>query len=326
MMFLRTKCSSLIECLNPDEYSFSFKCRRKFPPYAQTHGFDRPQHRKSELKRRRMNDEQYYDSNLDDLSVLEDLVDRTDTLVNDLYAAGRHRRLLEPSLRHLADAIEELVEHSIYPQLLRRRHAIAAYEDRIAERTMELAPIFAHRVRQLQDINFEREIILNNPLLHELALHEYLRQQLTERFPDADEETLHDTLEGLTNLQEKLSAVVRSQREDETLAEALKNRMDEMQSRLRRLSHRVETKRELVMTVMERAEIDKIVESDFTVSMRRTPPRLIVSDETSIPKEYWKPQAPKLDRRKLTDTLKSGQPVTGAGLDNGGRSTTLRVT
>lgn len=273
-----------------------------------------------------MNDEQYYDSNLDDLSVLENLVDRPDTLVNDLYAAGRHRRLLEPPLRHLADAIEELVEHSIYPQLLRRRRAIAAYEDRIAERTLELAPVFAHRVRQLQEINFEREIILNNPLLHELALHEYLRQQLTERFPDADEETLHDTLEGLTSLQEKLSAVVRSQQEDQTLAEALKIRIDEMQSRSRRLSHRVETKRELVMTVMERAEIDKIVESDFTVSMRRTPTRLIVSDETSIPKEYWKPQAPKLDRRKLTDTLKSGQPVTGAGLDNGGRSITLRVT
>lgn len=33
-------------------------------------------------------------------------------------------------------------------------------------------------------------------LNHELANHEFLRQQLEENFPDIDEETLLDTLEG----------------------------------------------------------------------------------------------------------------------------------
>lgn len=162
--------------------------------------------------------------------------------------------------------------------------------------------------------------------MRELAVHEYLRQQLIERFPDADEDTLRDTLEGLTDLHEKLCTVIRSQQEDETLAEALKKRINEMQSRLRRLSQRAETKRDLVTIVLERAEIDKIVEADFTVSTRRTPPRLVIFEESSIPSDYWRPQSPKLDRRKLTDDLKSGKPVAGASLDNGGRSITVRVT
>ena len=50
-----------------------------------------------------------------------------------------------------------------------------------------------------------------DPLTHELAHHQYLRERLQADFPDADEETLRDTLEGLTNLTEMLSAVVRSQ-------------------------------------------------------------------------------------------------------------------
>ena len=84
---------------------------------------------------------------------------------------------------------------------------------------------------------------MSNQLMYELALHEYLREQLTQRFPEADEETLCDTLEGLTNLHEKLGAVIRSQLEDRALSKALRARIEEMQGRFRRLEHCVEQKR-----------------------------------------------------------------------------------
>ena len=60
-----------------------------------------------------------------------------------------------------------------------------------------------------------------HPLMHELSHHEYLRQRLEREFPDADEETLADTLEGLTNLNEMLGAVVRSHLDDMAMVEAL---------------------------------------------------------------------------------------------------------
>lgn len=166
---------------------------------------------------------------------------------------------------------------------------------------------------------------MTNPLIHELQLHEYLRQRLVDEFPEADDETLADTLEGLTDLQEKIAVVVRSQHEDHLLSKALRARIAEMRDRLGRLEKGVEKKRSLVVTVMERAEIKKIAEPDFTASLRQSPRPLLISDEGTIPDEFWKPQPSKLDRQKLMDDLKNGRHIPGAALGNGGQCLSVRV-
>jgi len=159
----------------------------------------------------------------------------------------------------------------------------------------------------------------------ELQLHEYLQEKLTEDYPDADDETLKDTLEGLTNLNEKLSAVVRSQQEDRVLSDALKSRIGEMQGRHKRFEQKVSRKRELIATVMERAGIDKIMEDDFTLSLRQTPRPLQISDEGEIPEEFWRPQPPKLDRKKIISSLQQNEFIPGALLGNGGVTVSVRV-
>ena len=166
---------------------------------------------------------------------------------------------------------------------------------------------------------------MNQPILHELAAHQYLRQQLSEQFPDADEETLLDTLEGLTNLNDMLAAVVRSQLDDASLAQALRGRMDHMQERLARIKTRADKKKELITTVMERANLKKITESDFTLSLRSTPRPLVVVDENEIPERFWNPQPAKLDRRGLIEALKADQTIEGAILGNGGMSISVRT-
>jgi hypothetical protein len=60
---------------------------------------------------------------------------------------------------------------------------------------------------------------MSNALIHELTYHDYLREQIRNDFPDIDEETLADTLEGLTNLNEMLGAVVRSHLDDMEMVE-----------------------------------------------------------------------------------------------------------
>ncbi len=166
---------------------------------------------------------------------------------------------------------------------------------------------------------------MNQPIMRELAHHEYFQAQLVERFPEADDETLRDTLEGLTDLREMVVAVARSQQEDRVMAQALRARIEEMQERLRRFDHAVDQKRDLLATVMERAEIGKIAECDLTISLRQSPPPLVVTDEDAIGEAYWRPQPPKLDRRKLLDDLKSGADVAGACLGNGGQTISVRV-
>ena len=163
-------------------------------------------------------------------------------------------------------------------------------------------------------------------LLRELSHHEHLRSMLRKEFPDTDEDTISDTVQGMTTLPEMIAAVVRSRLEDLALARALRTQIDEMETRHARFERRAEKKRQIVTSVMERADIRKIVEPDFTASLRRTPPGLLVVDESQIPETFWRPQPPKLDRRSLLAAVKAGQDIRGAALDNGGTALSVRTT
>ncbi len=166
---------------------------------------------------------------------------------------------------------------------------------------------------------------MEHSLIHELGNYQYLRQRLEEEFPDADEETLLGTLEGMTNLNEMLAAVVRSQLDDVALATGLRGRMEDMRQRLTRLDEGVRRKREILTTVMDRARIKKFTEPDFTVSLRQTERPLVITDETRIPNRFWKPQPAELVRNGLLMAHKAGEDVPGSVLGNGGVTISVRT-
>jgi hypothetical protein len=153
-------------------------------------------------------------------------------------------------------------------------------------------------------------------LLNELTHHRYLRERLEAAFPDADEETLMDTLEGMTSLTDSLAELLRSSQEDQSLASALRSRMSDMQERCGRFEERARKKRELVCSVMEEADLKKLMEPDFTVSLRPARAPLMIIDEAAIPGDYWKPQPAKLDRMGLISALSNGRDIPGAVLGN----------
>ena len=98
-----------------------------------------------------------------------------------------------------------------------------------------------------------------------------------------------------------------------------------MQERYARLENRAEKKRALVASVMERADIRKLTEPDFTASLRQVIPGLVVLDEGAIPEPFWRPQPPKLDRKGLLAALNAGQAIAGATLGNGGTTIAVRT-
>lgn len=148
----------------------------------------------------------------------------------------------------------------------------------------------------------------------EIARYKMMRDWLREQIPDLDEETLADTLEGLTDLREMLAELIRSALEDEALMAGLSTRLAEMRSRLERLKLRAEKKRALALAAMTEAEIKTLVEPDFSASLRRGGPVLQVVEEERIPSAFWKPQPPKLDRLSLLAALKDGAHIDGAAL------------
>ena len=162
-------------------------------------------------------------------------------------------------------------------------------------------------------------------LTAELLKHQHLQETLKAEFPEADDETLEDTLEGLTELTEMIAVVLRSHLQDLALIRGLKGRVAEMQARVARFERRADKKRQLATSVMEQAAIRKISEPDFTASLRRGSPALLIVDEVRIPVEFWKPQPAKLDRQKLLAMLKAGQAVPGAVLGEAGCSLMVRT-
>jgi len=162
-------------------------------------------------------------------------------------------------------------------------------------------------------------------LITELTRFSDLPRRLLETDPELDERTLLDTLEGATNLKEAVGAVIRSALGDESLAGALKARMHEMKERLERIEATAARKREVALAAMEEADIEKIPEPDFTVSLRASPPGVVITSEQDIPEWFWIPQAPKLDKRKLLEVLKAGEAVLGVELANSRISLMIRT-
>ncbi len=141
-------------------------------------------------------------------------------------------------------------------------------------------------------------------------------ERLAAEDPSLDEQTLADTVEGLTDLHEILGAIIRAALADEALASGLKGRIAEMEDRLERLQDRAAKRRQIVRETMAELDLKKFTAPDFTATLRPGMVSLVVLDEASIPSIYWEPRDPKLDRTTLTADLKHGTDVAGATLSN----------
>ena len=143
-----------------------------------------------------------------------------------------------------------------------------------------------------------------------------LKDRLQAEDPALDDQTLADTVEGLTDLHEILIAIVRSALVDEALATGLKGRIAEMEDRLGRLQDRASKRRQIAKDVMVELDLKKLNAPDFTASIRAGMPALMVIDEKAVPSIYWEPREPRLNRQGLVTDLKQGAEITGVILSN----------
>ena len=134
-----------------------------------------------------------------------------------------------------------------------------------------------------------------------------IRDRIRAEDPQIDEQTLADTVEGLTDVHEIVGAIVRAALADEALATGLKGRIAEMQDRLDRLQDCAAKRRQIAKDVMIELDIKKITAPDFTVSIRPGMPSLLVIDEKAVPGIYWQPVAPRLKRAGAPQRAQTGQ-------------------
>ena len=143
-----------------------------------------------------------------------------------------------------------------------------------------------------------------------------IRDRIRVQDPTIDEQTLADTVEGLTDVHEILQAIIRAALADEALVLGLKCRISDMQCRLDRLVDRAAKRRQIARDVMVELDLKKLDAPDFTASIRQGTPALVVLNEDAVPKTYWQPGEPRLRRQILAHDLKQGEEIAGVALSN----------
>lgn len=140
---------------------------------------------------------------------------------------------------------------------------------------------------------------------------------------DLDEQTVTDTLEGLSGeLEVKATNVAAFARNLEVSADAIKGAEAQMAARRKAIEKRAESLKAYLKANMERTGIIKIESPQFCLSIKKNPPAVHVEAQELVPDAFFNqppPPSPVMDKKRIADALKAGEDVPGCRLEQGTR-------
>lgn len=147
-----------------------------------------------------------------------------------------------------------------------------------------------------------------------------------ERLADEGEvpaEVLADTVEGLTGeIEVKAQNVAEFVRNLESSTAAIDGAISDMKARRDRIQRNADWLKGYLITQMKASGITKISCPYFVLSIKKNPPKVVITDPGKIPCElYVYPPAPEPypDKKAIAEALKAGQEFDGAHLEQGER-------
>jgi hypothetical protein len=149
-----------------------------------------------------------------------------------------------------------------------------------------------------------------------------LAAQLRMDFPDSNE-ALADTIDGEVSITDALYRLLISAEDDRTTCAALSTRISELEERRGRIERGMERKRALVLMVMQECGIKKIERPELTASVVPSPPKVIITDEPSIPEAYLRTKI-EPNKSEILRALKAGEEVPGTLLSNPSSHLTIK--
>jgi Gp157 protein len=123
-----------------------------------------------------------------------------------------------------------------------------------------------------------------------------------------EDQCLLDTLEGLSDLNEQIAALVRDAVRAKAMANALKLIIDDNVSRKLRFEAKSERLRALALYALTEAGIPKVDAPDMTISQAPGRPSVIITDESLVPDEFCKIERTPV-KNVIAEALKSGRFV-----------------
>lgn len=148
-------------------------------------------------------------------------------------------------------------------------------------------------------------------LLYELS---EIETQILEQLESEEgiDKTLYESLK--LDEEEKIVSCAKVYRQilsDVQVCEDEKRRLSE---RKKKLENSAERLKGLMFYGMKMTDVKKIHRSEFDISIKKNPPSLQIAPDAQIPDEYYKAQAPVLDKAMLKDDIKNGLKIDGISL------------
>lgn len=167
---------------------------------------------------------------------------------------------------------------------------------------------------------------MSYPLQDEAHRYRELKSRLLESMPDLvdDPECLLDTLEGLSNIKERLAGLIRSALLDEANAQGIDQYSKKLVDRKGQLAARAKKKRMIALHYMGDLGLKKIDAPDFSATRKNTPAGVSIYNEDRLPEEFIRTKT-EPDKAAIRAALKEGRDIPGAQLGNAGECLTVKI-
>jgi hypothetical protein len=168
---------------------------------------------------------------------------------------------------------------------------------------------------------------MNHHMPHPAAVERAMsaaQQLLASLGADAEEDIVLNTLEGETDVLEVAKSLVRAALDAEAMAKAAKARIEALEQRHDRFEARAWAARETVKQMLDALNLPKLLAEDFTVSLRMTPPKVLITDEALLQDEFVVVKRSP-NRTAIGKALDEGREVVGAVRSNGNVVLSIRT-
>lgn len=140
----------------------------------------------------------------------------------------------------------------------------------------------------------------------DLAAAGALKHQLKELYgEETDVGLVQGMVEGETGLFETIDAVLNQVALDLSNIDGIAKFQTTLAARKKRLEDRVDNMRTMLLNALDILEEKRFERPIATLTVKDTSPKLVIVNESEIPAQYWKSSDPTLDKKELTDALKS---------------------
>jgi hypothetical protein len=134
---------------------------------------------------------------------------------------------------------------------------------------------------------------------------------------EIDEDTFRDTMDSLQmDVVDKADGYSRVIRNMDATVAAIKAEEDRLKDRRTRIAKKIDLMKENLKSTLQVMNMKKVQTDLFTISITQNPPKVVIEDESKVPKKYIIME-PKIDKAAIREALQEGIKVRSCSLERG---------